>query len=85
MKNEPSRPVDLAAPSEDAIRDYAYYLYQQSNGAPGHDLDNWLEAIACLKANIPAHHCRTRLHQLVNRPERSEPSLLSTEARILAS
>jgi hypothetical protein len=85
MKNESVGPLVLSTPSEDDIRDYAYHLYQQSNCAPGQDLDNWLEATACLKANIPAHHCRTRLHRHVNGPESSEPSLLSTEARILAS
>ena len=31
-------------PGEDAIREYAYHLYQQGNYAPGHDVANWLEA-----------------------------------------
>jgi hypothetical protein len=49
-------------PGEDAIREYAYHLYQQGNYAPGHDVENWLEATACLKANIPTHHSHWRLH-----------------------
>jgi hypothetical protein len=50
-------------PTEDEIRDYAYHLYQQSGCTPGHDLDHWLEAKACLEANIPPQHTRVRLHR----------------------
>jgi len=85
MKNKSIRPLTASTPSGDDIRVYAYYLYQQSNGATGHDLDYWLEATACLKANIPAGRSGTRLHQYVNGSENGGPSLLSTEARILAS
>ena len=85
MKNKPFGSLAEANPSEDEVRVYAYYLYQQSNGATGHDLDYWLEATACLQANIPAGRSRTRLHQYVNGSENDGPSLLSTEARILAS
>jgi hypothetical protein len=53
-------------PGEDAIREYAYHLYQQGNYAPGHDVANWLEATACLKANIPTHHTHCRLHWHLN-------------------
>ena len=53
-------------PTEEAVREYAYYLYEQGNGAPGCDLENWLEATACLKANIPLHASRSRLHQHIN-------------------
>ncbi len=53
-------------PSENAVRDYAYHLYQQGSGAPGHDVDNWLEATACLKAAIPSHSSHSRLHQHIN-------------------
>ena len=56
-------------PGEDAVRAHAYHLYQQGSGAHGHDLDNWLEATACLKANIPPHFSPSRLHQQVNGPE----------------
>ena len=50
-------------PTEDEIRDYAFHLYQQSGCIPGHDVDNWLEAKACLEANIPRQHAHTRLHR----------------------
>ena len=50
-------------PTDDEIRDYAYHLYQQGGCVPGHDLDNWLEAKACLEANIPQSHTRARLHR----------------------
>ena len=56
-------------PGEDAVRAYAYHLYEQGGGAPGHDLDNWLEATACLKAHIPAHSSYHRLHLHINAPE----------------
>jgi len=66
MKNISTSSPVCSQPSDDEIRDYAYHLYQQSTCAPGHDLDNWLEATACLKANIPAHQSGTRLHRHVN-------------------
>jgi hypothetical protein len=82
MKNKSSRLLNRPKPSENDIRDYAYHLYQQSNCVPGHDLDNWLEATACLKANIPSHRSGTRLHHHFNGLESGEFSLLSAEARI---
>ena len=66
------------APTENDIRDYAYHLYQQGSCAPGHDVDNWLEATACLKANIPAHCSHSRLHQHINGPKNSELHAVST-------
>jgi hypothetical protein len=48
--------------TEDEIRDYAYHLYQQGGCIPGHDVENWIEAKACLEANIPREHSHTRLH-----------------------
>jgi len=62
MRNNPTLPSVVPEPSEDDIREYAYHLYEQSNCKPGHDLDNWLEAAACLKASIPAHCSHNRLH-----------------------
>jgi hypothetical protein len=53
-------------PCENAVRDYAYHLYEQGNCLPGHDVDNWLEATACLKAHIPTHYTHQRLHQHLN-------------------
>ena len=75
MKNKSLRPLVLAKPCEDDIRNYAYHLYQQSNCGPGHDLDNWLEATACLTANIPAHKSHNRLHWHVNGPESGDITL----------
>jgi hypothetical protein len=49
--------------SEDSIRDYAYHLYDQSGFAAGRDLDNWLEAKACLSSGIPKSESNIRLHQ----------------------
>ena len=49
--------------TDDEIRDYAYHLYQQSGCIPGHDVENWLEAQACLEASIPREHSHTRLHR----------------------
>jgi hypothetical protein len=68
MKNNPSLPIVLPAPKEEDIRNYAFHLYEQSRCLPGHDLDNWLEATACLQANIPAHQSASRLHRHVNLP-----------------
>jgi hypothetical protein len=85
MKKKSIRPLVLPKPSEDDIRDYAFHLYQQSNCIPGQDLDNWLEATACLKANIPSHRSGTRLHQHVNGLESGELRAISTEASALAS
>jgi len=55
--------IDALPPSADAIRDYAYHLYCQGGCRPGHELDDWLEAEACLLANIPKHESPTRLHR----------------------
>ena len=64
MKNTSKASVPAPhAPTEDEIRDYAAHLFQQSGCAPGRDVDNWLEAKACLEANIPKQHSHTRLHR----------------------
>jgi hypothetical protein len=51
------------AHSEDEIRDYAYHLYDQSGYVAGRDLDNWLEAKACLSTGVPKSESHIRLHQ----------------------
>jgi len=66
-------------PGEDAVRAYAYHLFQQGSGAPGHDVDDWLEATACLKANIPSHASHSRLHLLGKRAE-NQSQLVSSPA-----
>jgi hypothetical protein len=58
-KNSKSR---SPGPAEDDIREYAYHLYVQSGHVHGRDLDNWLEAEACLRACIPMKHSHIRLH-----------------------
>jgi hypothetical protein len=58
-------------PSEAAIRDYANHLYVQRGALPGHDGDDWREAEACLRANIPKEFSRTRLHQFTQLTERA--------------
>jgi Protein of unknown function (DUF2934) len=65
MKNKATRPLVLNKPSENDIRDYAYHLYEQSNCVQGRDVENWLEAKACLEASIPAHASHLRLHHHV--------------------
>ena len=64
MKNlsHNTKSVGAAAPIEGEIRDYAYHLFEQNGRMLGHDLENWLEAEACLKAHIPAHRSHMRLH-----------------------
>lgn len=71
-------------PSEDEIRDYAYHLYTQSGCIPCRDQDNWLEAEACLCANIPKEQSHTRLHRHT-RQKGTEITMLSSEARNLAA
>ena len=83
MKPSASAPATLPAPCESDIRDYAYHLYEQSNGAPGRDLDNWLEASACLQANIPADRSATRLHRHIHRPDAVEIEAVTIGARTL--
>ena len=74
--NDPSA-APVQEPGEDAIRDYAFHLYQQGNGAPGHDVEDWLEATACLKAHIPAHASHGRLHRHVHTPAGHAPLFAS--------
>jgi hypothetical protein len=53
----------VPAPTEGDIREYAYHLYCQGGCAPGHDVDNWLEAEACLCEEIPQNSSHQRLHR----------------------
>lgn len=64
-QSTPSRHPAALLPPTDTVRDYAYHLFEQSGRVPGRDLENWLEAEACLKANIPIHRSHARLHQYV--------------------
>jgi len=67
-------------PGDDAIREYAYHLYQQGSGEPGHEVDDWLEATACLKANIPSHSAVGRLPESPDGQKRKGPPFISPEA-----
>ena len=50
MKKYANSPADPPQITDDDIRSYAYHLYEQSGRAPNRDLENWLEAKACLLA-----------------------------------
>ena len=68
MKSKSSPARSDAKPSENDVRDYAYHLFLQNGGIPGRDAEDWLEAEACLCANIPREHSRTRLHRHLAAP-----------------
>jgi hypothetical protein len=85
MKNNPTLPPFQPEPSEGEIREYAYHLYEQSGSVAGRELDNWLEATACLKANIPAHCSHRRLHGPIQNAESAEIHAPSAEATNLVS
>jgi hypothetical protein len=80
-----SIPATAIVPSEDDIREYAYHLYFQNGSVPGRDLDNWLEARACLCACIPPDQSRTRLHHHLRRMDRKPAVAKSRGATTLAS
>jgi hypothetical protein len=85
MNNPSPRSIACPEPSEDLIREYAYHLYEQSNRAPGHDLDNWREAIACLQANIPTDLSRTRMRWYTRNPESGLDNLPATDVHTPAA
>jgi hypothetical protein len=74
--------ASVQEPEENAVREYAYRLYQQGNGAPGHDVDDWLEATACLKANIPSQSSHRRLHEWTSKLV-SSPAMAKREMATL--
>ena len=59
----PHAPDSGSVPNDDEIRDYAYHLYDQSGQVAGRDLDNWLEARACLSSGVAKSDNHLRLHQ----------------------
>lgn len=69
MKNNPTLPSVPSEPSETSIREYAFYLYEQSDCAANRDLANWFEATACLKANIPVEESGHWLQLHFNGPD----------------
>lgn len=72
-------------PSEEVIREYAEHLFEQSGRIPGRDLDNWLEAKACLEANIPRHRSHMRLQSHLAGTENLETYEPPIEAHNLSS
>ncbi len=71
-------------PTEADVRDYAYHLFVQSGCVPGRDLENWLEAKACLSACIPKSKAQTRLHHHTQSRTEKTVTITSPEARNLA-
>jgi hypothetical protein len=82
MKTKPTPPDISPSPSEDLVRDYAFHLYEQSGRIPGHDIDNWQEATACLRANIPAHRSHNRLHDHATSLALASPSAPSVKGKL---
>ena len=80
MKTKTS-PVQPEPVNEDDIRDYAHHLYLQSGYIPDRDLDNWLEAKACLGACIPQSESHTRLH----RHSQTKQPQAAPETKVLAA
>jgi hypothetical protein len=75
MKTQFACPSISPEPSEEDIRNYAYRLYQESGYILGHDIDNWLEASACLKGRADADQ-----RQAVEGPEVCEAPPLGDQA-----
>ena len=70
-------PTPRRDPTEEEIRDYAFHLYEMSGCLPGRDLDNWLEAKACLEADVPRPRAQARLHHDQHRAP-AEPLVVVT-------
>jgi hypothetical protein len=67
--NPPSHPITPPAFSDDDIRAYAEHLYEQSGRVPNRDIENWLEAKACLEAGMPPE-ASLRRHRHLRRRRR---------------
>ena len=52
MKTNPLLTAPALLLREDDISAYAAHLYEQSGRIPNHDIENWLEAQACLAAHL---------------------------------
>ena len=52
MKTNPPPPAAVPVLNVGDIRAYAAHLYAQSGRIPNRDIENWLEAKACLEANV---------------------------------
>ena len=67
MKNNIPQSPAIKHISDTEIRDFAYHLYEEGNRIPGRDVENWMEAKACLAAGIPAHASHMRLQYFIAR------------------
>ena len=72
MKTHTRLATPAPAFTENDIREYAYHLYCQGGCVPGREVDNWLEAEACLCAEIPQKHSHQRLHRHLDRQAKAE-------------
>jgi hypothetical protein len=72
-------------PTDEDIRDYAYHLYLQNGCIAGRDLENWLEAKACLESCIPKSKSRARLHHHTHHRAGTVITTTSLEARNLST
>lgn len=52
MKTNPPPSASVPVLNEDDISAYAAHLFEQSGRIPNRDIENWLEAQACLAANL---------------------------------
>lgn len=71
MKSKPPSPSPSRVLNNEDVSAYAFHLYEQSGGQNGRDLDNWLEAEACLRTNIPPLASHLRLHHYLKHPRRA--------------
>ncbi len=42
--------------NDSIVRDYAYHLYEQNGCTDGREVEDWLDAKACIENNIPREH-----------------------------
>ena len=73
------------APTDDEIRTYAYYLYVERGGTPGHALDDWLRAERELteqrQAAMLRHHALNGQSRLAVSDGVSSPACLTLDDR----
>ena len=48
-------------PTEDEIRERAYYIFLERKGAPGHEADDWIRAESELKLRVASNSSASRL------------------------
>ena len=58
-EKQTARAAPSHQPTEHEIREYAYHLYVQRGCTLGHEVEDWIEAHACLCDNISPDTART--------------------------